>query len=156
MIETADLFEGRNAEAEGRPPFTKEGRPPPSSSTGECVMARTVWRATSLATRWALLLSVRRKPEIMRANAIGRGRFANHSETKRFHGDGSYPSPIRRAPASDAATASAWGGGLWSAGKPGRPASWHRLARVESRCAARVGRHREMKNGTLGQVSGYP
>ena len=112
MIETADLFEGRNAEAEGRPPFTKAGRPPPSSSTGECVMARTVWRATSLATRWALLLSVRRKPEIMRANAIGRGRFANHSETKRFHGDGSYPSPIRRAPASDAATASAWGGGF--------------------------------------------
>src|SRR3979409_982130 len=45
----------------GALPFTKAGRPPPSSSTGECVIVRTVWRATSLATRRALLLSVRRR-----------------------------------------------------------------------------------------------
>jgi len=45
----------------GALPFTKAGRPPPGSSTGECVIARTVWRATSLATRRALLLSVRRR-----------------------------------------------------------------------------------------------
>src|ERR1700730_1942505 len=36
-------------------------QPAADRSTGECVMARTVWRATSLATRSALLLSVRRR-----------------------------------------------------------------------------------------------
>src|SRR5580704_1296673 len=64
-----------------------------------------------------------RKPEIVRAAARGRGRFANQSET-RVHGEGSYPSLIRRAPASDAATPSARGGGLSSAGKLRPPAAW--------------------------------
>src|SRR5260370_42005894 len=54
------LKRGPQGRGGGAPlPFTKAGRPPPSSSTGACAMVRTVRRATSLATRWALLLSVR-------------------------------------------------------------------------------------------------
>ena len=52
---------------------------------------------------------------------MGRGRFANQSETKRSHVDGPCPSRARGAPASGAGTASARGARPSSAGKLPRP-----------------------------------